>query len=409
MPSENRNSHWTSQWLAEGRDRASRASSRASITTKRFSSRRPTIGAPSDFRRVDRPSGRAEFRPLELSIYLPGNELPMLPVFAEVLAQDDASVQTPPQSLTKARSESMLSRPSTSFSIPRKPVAAGRTFSLDGSQSNLHSRYPSSDLNQVLTTQPTGRRPSIATSQSTQDFLDSLDVRLPQSPGRLRSKTSPEPIYTLYRRASEQNIRLRTHLEEREQIERQLPDCDTILEEKPSEESKITNTSPIFGHGNSADNFLRRRLNPQLLDAADLFVTPPPAYSQSQASLAKLNARYSPEPASPTRARVSQWLLRSQTSLPMSAPSCWPNKDESPSGYRTLWSTRDRASTVSSFYSEHTVHGTPDLATPWTTPRSSPHRKGHSLSSEKTFDAGQSREPVDHKDAATFIRVGLAV
>lgn len=63
-----RSSFAPSQWLAEGRGLVSRASSRASFAMNSSRSRRPTIGDPSDFRRVpisDR--RRDDFRPLELS------------------------------------------------------------------------------------------------------------------------------------------------------------------------------------------------------------------------------------------------------------------------------------------------------------------------------------------------------
>ncbi|KAI4225351.1 MAG: hypothetical protein L6R36_003976 [Xanthoria steineri] len=201
-----------SQFIAESRNLASRASRRASSATRRSTSRRPTIGAPSDFRRVDLPRGRTPtFRPLQLSIYLPGNELPCLPTFQEA-DEDNAGLVYPAQALIKSRSDSMLSRPSTAFN-PR----------------------------------PVHRRPDLAGRHSTQDFLDALDTRLPQAPPALQHKLGPEPVYTLYRRASEQSLRLRTHLEERSRIESLLPECDTILEEKhadPGGKSKAL--SPIL-------------------------------------------------------------------------------------------------------------------------------------------------------------------
>ena len=192
---ESQSSHRPAQWFAEGRNIASRASSRASLTTRRAITRRPIIGAPSDFRRCERPSGRtAGFRPLELSIYLPGNELPSLPVFLEDLDEDERGLEFPAHALTKARSDSMLSRPSTSFTIPRKPLVSTRTLSMDASRSSMDSRY-TGDVSLAIGTRSVLQRPSIVTTQSTQDFLDTLDARMPQSQPRLRSKSAPEPIY----------------------------------------------------------------------------------------------------------------------------------------------------------------------------------------------------------------------
>ncbi|CAO1603147.1 hypothetical protein XANCAGTX0491_006739 [Xanthoria calcicola] len=235
-----------SQFIAESRNLASRASRRASSATRRSTSRRPTIGAPSDFRRVDLPRARTPtFRPLQLSIYLPGNELPCLPTFQEA-DEDNAGLVYPAQALIKSRSDSMLSRPSTAFSIPRKPVAC-RTVSLDQTRCSIDSRFTLNELTSIPDPRPVHRRPDLPGRQSTQDFLDALDTRLPQAPPALQHKFGPEPVYTLYRRASEQSLRLRSHLEERSRIESLLPECDTILEEKhadPGGKSKAL--SPIL-------------------------------------------------------------------------------------------------------------------------------------------------------------------
>lgn len=375
---ESQSSHRPAQWLAEGRNLASRASSRASLTTRRVITRRPNIGAPSDFRRFERPNGRiAGFRPLELSIYLPGNELPSLPVFLEDLDEDDQGLEFPAHALTKARSDSMLSRPSTSFTIPRKPVASTRTLSLDASRSSLDSRY-TSDTNLALGTRSIFRRPSMTTTQSTQDFLDTLDTRLPRSPPRLRSKSGPEPIYTLYRRASEQSLRLRTHLEERAEIERHLPECDTILEEKAADlPRKFSSLSPISSHDDEADDLHESPPHSDQHQSSQ-FITPSLVPLPSQASLHKLLEANPPETSNSvsTRARISQWLLRSTSAQSSPRPSeTLVAHDVFPCQPSTV---HDRTSTASSL---STDSNTAELATPWTTPRSSPKRKGSSFSS----------------------------
>lgn len=401
--SESRNSHRATQWLVEGRQLASRASSRASFIRP---SRRPTIGAPSDFRRVNRPAGRVGgFRPLELSIYLPGNELQSLPIFTED-GNGECGLEYSAQALTKARSDSMLSRPSTSFTIPRKPVASRRTFSLDGSAScsSRESRYTCTEFNAAFGTRSMDRRPSLATSQSTQDFLDTLDARFPQAPPKLRSKSGPEPIYTLYRRASEQSLRLRTHLEEREKIERRLPECDTILEEKHAEEQKFPNLSPISSHGDAADDLQHNNAIRHHHQSSQSTTSPSLAHSQSssQPSLNLLESKSSDPPT--TRSRISQWLLCSASS--QSSPSLISSPSSTDGNFPHHLSTaRDRASTASSLGS--TLSHTVDLATPWTTPRSSPRRKGSSFS--LSYASGHCRIlSFDDEKTLPVMNVGVA-
>ncbi|MCJ1464984.1 hypothetical protein MMC07_003599 [Pseudocyphellaria aurata] len=338
--------------------------------------RRPNIGAPSDFRRFERQIGRtAGFRPLELSIYLPGNELPSLPVFLETLEEDNQGLGFPAQALTKARSDSMLSRPSTSFTIPRKPVASSRTLSMDASRSSLDSRY-TGNVNLALETRSFCQRPSLSTTQSTQNFLDTLDARLPRSPPRLRSKSGPEPIYTLYRRASEQSLRLRTHLEERAEIERHFPECDTILEEKSANLARqFTSLSPISSHGDAADNHHDPQPHSdQPQSSQPIFHAPLP----SQASLHDLLGA-KPSHMSQfisTRARISQWLVRSAYTQP--SPRASETLADHDRSRRPPLTVHDRTSTTSS---SSTTSYTADPPTPWTTPRSSPQRKGSSFSS----------------------------
>lgn len=386
-----RSSHRAPQWITEGRNLASRASSRASVTTRRSVNRRPTIGTPYDFKKVELPSGRTGgFRPLQLSIYLPGNGLEPLPVFEEV---GDSGLAHPPKALVKSRSESILSRPSTSFTIPRKPVAS-RSVSMDGSRFSIDSRY-TGELN---CTRPRG--PSIATTQSTQEFLNALDARLPQSPPLLRSKSGPEPVYTLYRRASEQSLRLRTHLEERQQIERRLPECDTILEEKQVDDvhrglSPISShDSPIEASGSPHDKNFTDYNHPTTPSPPPTVPLPPlptaasspsltlpiqapsPLPFHSKASTTDLfeTKLYTPAESPSVRARISQWLMRaaSQSSSNL-VESKAPNNDTF-----YLRPSTGRASTASSIY---TNSNGAELASPWTTPRSSPHRKKSSLSS----------------------------
>lgn len=380
--------HRPSQWLAEGRNLASRASSRASTSTRRTSNYRtsnyrPAIGAPSDFRKVQQAE---RFQPLELSFYRAGNELPALPVFYEDINEDEQGQEYPSQSLYHARSDSMLSR----FSIARKPLGSLRPLSLDATDGSY-----ADELSFALGRRSTRRQTSIATNQSTRDFLETLDARMPKTLPRSRSKSGPEPVYTLYRRASEQSLRLRTHLEEREKIERQLPECGTIPEEKQSSESsrKFSDLSPISSHGDPTEDLPQQYPQPRSRHDSSQSVTcnTPPAHHQSQASFHKLlDSNPFPSPpstaqGSSARSRISQWLSRSHNSSPRSlSGSSLPSSPHEHDVHRSSSTTRDRTSTVSTVSISSNSAG--ELATPWTTPRSSPWK----LRSRGSFSSCQT-------------------
>ena len=166
---------------------------------------------------------------------------------------------------------------------------------------------------ETLVSQTPRRQPSVAaTTRSTQEFLDALDARLPRSPPPAvtlhPSKSVAEPP-TLYRRASEQSLRLRTHLEERQQLERKGMECDTILEDIEKtpvvDQTATFPPEPIPGAGNS----FRQDLSTEAI----------PTDHWSQPTMAPtFDESAFPMPASPfrdsKRSRVSAWLLRSMTS-----------------------------------------------------------------------------------------------
>ena len=318
-----------SQRLSTVPRQLSHASHRTSIfaTTKRRTTRRPTISGPFDFQQVATGAPRrngslrrtGSFRPLQLSIYVPGNELSPLPVFDDVWDEEDktSGLQIPAPVLTKARSDTMLSRASTTFTIPRKPVPS-RTVSLDAtSRISMDSSYTCmfSDYKyaaETLVTQTPRRRPSLAASQSTQDFLDALDARLPRSPPAAALspiKAVAEPP-TVYRRASEQSLRLRTHLEERQQIERKGMECDTILED--IEKTPVVEHATSFSHESIVsprDSFQEQAHT--IVSRAPIWPQPPIASTFDESAF--------PMPSSPSiannkRSRISAWLLRSMTS-----------------------------------------------------------------------------------------------
>ena len=331
--------------------------------SRRSTPRRPAIGVPSEFRRVQ--SGRISplrrtppFRPLQLSIYLPGNELPDLPVFWEDGADKTEAVtlERPVQALLKSRSDSMLlSHPSSCFSIPRKPLPT-RTFSVDTSRLTMDSQFtldwvrgPSKARSvDHLRSKSIERRPSFITTRSAQDFLDALDSRdsLPPRPPPAATRSNTEPTYTIYRRASEQSLRLRTHLEERQSLEGRLPNCATIQEEisplspRPVEQTPL---SPVSDRDDNTsgpspdDQPLQRQVSikrdahaeePVISQArsssgsSTLLNQPTPLLDASRANTTPgerpmMTATVSSDHHSSFRNRVSQWIQKALPALPV--------------------------------------------------------------------------------------------
>ena len=399
-----------SAWLSESRLRNSRSLSQMSFTSRRSTSRRPTIGAPSEFRRVQ--SGRISplrripaIRPLQLSIYLPGNELPKLPVFWEEGADkmEDVPLEQPAQALLKSRSDSVLLwHPSRSFSIPRKPVPS-RTSSLSTSRFSMDSQFT---LNWVgapsksrsidhLRSKSIERRPSFITTRSAQDFLDALDVRdahQPQPPPAATRSNSDGPC-TIYRRASEQSLRLRTHLEERQSLEARLPNCATIQEEisplspRPGKQIQL---SPISDRDDKTGDSLREDQSLQRQGSIKRDVhSEEPALSQARSSSGSSTLLSPPTPflgsfradtamgekpmmtttiSSNThlslRNRFSQWFLKALPALPMT----------------------ERPPTSLSMYD---ISGPTENNSVQSSPRSRPHTQQSSMSSYWTLGDGR--------------------
>lgn len=207
---QERSSTRSREWVARSKSFASRASSRGSFTVRRKLNayngpRRPRIGAPSDFRLVENAmTRRAErFRPLELSIYMPENQLsPLLPHFnpgdLSFLLTDRDDLSYPRPVMPHSRSDSALS-----FQIPRKPIRSSSGTSLEWT---AHS----------------GPRPE---SLSAQELLAALEKELPKAPMpvRLRAMTEP-PVYE----------RVKSALHEKFELERRLKDIDEVIEERRS-------------------------------------------------------------------------------------------------------------------------------------------------------------------------------
>ncbi|TVY82890.1 hypothetical protein LSUE1_G005149 [Lachnellula suecica] len=198
-----------SEWVSRSKSFASRASSRGSFSVRRKLNayngpRRPRIGAPSDFRHLENamPRRNMGFRPLELSIYEPQNQLsPILPHFRPddlAFPSDMKDLPRPPTAMTSSRSDSSLS-----FRIPRKAV---RSSSRASSEWTAHFKP----------------RPD---SLSAQELLERLEDDLPKPPppARLRANTEP-PTYE----------RIKSALRERFELEQRLRDIDEVIEERKS-------------------------------------------------------------------------------------------------------------------------------------------------------------------------------
>ncbi|KAH8597235.1 hypothetical protein B0O99DRAFT_670806 [Bisporella sp. PMI_857] len=206
-------------WIERGRTFASRASSRgtSSFSVRRrrkdsfdhFHSGRPhtqklSIGYPQEFRHLEdsyQPRRTEYFRPLELSIYVPGQAQisPILPYFKPEdigFPDEDEELPYPPTAYTHSRSGSSLS-----FRIPRKPVRS----------SSGSSSYA---LNNT--------RPESLTADQ---LLAALEAELPQAPkpARLRASTAP-PAYE----------RVRSILHEKYELEQRLKDIEETIEERQS-------------------------------------------------------------------------------------------------------------------------------------------------------------------------------
>lgn len=200
------------EWVARSKDFASRASSRGSFSVRRhlnayngYQPRRPQISAPMDFRHVDHPlSGRKpSFRPLELSIYMPENQLsPILTHFGTI---DDLSFDPrnkelpafPPSAMTHTRSESALSH----HRIPRKPVRSSSHVSMDWA----HKPRPE--------------------SIEARELFAAMESQLPQAPAqaRLRSMTAPAGYE-----------RVKSAIQEKNELEQRLRDIEETIEERKS-------------------------------------------------------------------------------------------------------------------------------------------------------------------------------
>lgn len=189
---------------------------------------KPYIGAPTDFRHVQNGFSRQNdenFRPLELSIYMPENRLsPLFPHFGTL---DEESVSShPPAVLTHTRSESALSN----FTIHRKPLNSHPSMirRLDS------AGQPIADMSLPTVNRLSKPLPERPESISTVDLMAALQEDLPISPPHALIRASTEPLRILHRRDSEQVDRVKSVLHEKIVLEKQLRQIDSVIEERRS-------------------------------------------------------------------------------------------------------------------------------------------------------------------------------
>ncbi|KAI9807673.1 MAG: hypothetical protein M1825_005614 [Sarcosagium campestre] len=301
-----RSSMHPSQWRARSRSVISHASSRGSVyvrrRTKSTVSRRPTIGAPSDFRRVEnyqtRSTGR--FRPLELSIYLPQNRLSPLPTFDHPPGEEPAELERPAQARILPRTNSIFSNASD-FTIPRKPVAPATDLRIpDYGRQSFDARSMLSTQGSEWVSHPLRPRPSLPESLSTQELISALESRLPKPPAAMRTRSSSDLTSSMYRRDSDSHRRPFITSDERNEIDGRITDIGTIQEER---------CSPL------GDRFARDPLGLGMPTSSSSSYTPRPS-TPSKAAF-DMARELSPRAASPitppeprrSLSRVSKWLF----------------------------------------------------------------------------------------------------
>ena len=229
-------------------DQSSQLESSASLeqpSQKRFS------GSSQETPKSKRYSG---FRPLQLSFYLPGNRLSLLPQFSD--DNDEVSdippmpeIPRPASALMKAKPSVISDRPSTYHSIPRKAVGS-QTTSLAGG-STRSSFQSSVTLNNTLYSRSSllqdpvrsDARLSTGTWRNTQDFQKAAE-NPPPSPRRPMSRIFADAAEILAtKRRSTHSIHLETQVSA-SPPQPEYDECSPISEES-SPVSPVSPMSPV--------------------------------------------------------------------------------------------------------------------------------------------------------------------
>ncbi len=289
-----------SHWVSNGRDLVTRASSRASFSAWRWTSpapQRPSIGAPTDFRRVetDLAGRRASFRPLQLSIYLPTGRLSPLPDFsAEFPRESHAEPEAPQQALIRPRADSIMSFSSSNFLIQRKPVGS----SVGGEGEWRSRRSLSSDM-------------TLSDNEGMGSLFSSLDRSTCAFPVPPAPTRDPQTSYPRARASTEAPPP--THVRNSESLRRAKADVDdairelnTIVEERRADAIRCSASSIVarpHDHVPAIAPLMKVRARSETLsDIGSALSTP-------------LTSKPLPEPPSPLPTQLRNRSLKSKLKL----------------------------------------------------------------------------------------------
>ncbi|KAL2851999.1 hypothetical protein BJY01DRAFT_104438 [Aspergillus pseudoustus] len=316
--------------MEEGRNFASRASSRASMSLRRKSTAPMRIGAPTDFRRVTTlPDISPGFRPLQLNFESPANPLPELPLFSDYgVEQQQAPLARPPKALSLMTEFSYQTRPRThrptsSFILPRKPVGSGSRRSSLATLELLMER-------QVPVTHPL--IPHFSKRASTASVATGLAASSFTSP-----PTWPEPIVD--------KPQLRKNDPPRDIHDTSAPSAPRT----PRMATPPDKTLPPIPSNNPSP--------------PGRFFYEPPATPDTEP------IESTPNPSPFRSSRVTQWLL--QTSSPSKLPAAPPPHPRKPS-FSDKFSMRIRSRTLSGSTLAASVNNVPVAAKPPVTAAATP-------------------------------------
>jgi hypothetical protein len=260
-----------SQLVAQGRNLASRASGRASLSVRRKPSSRPSISGPLPIQSADDLPFRRrnQYRPLELSIYLPDNRLSDLPDFDIADFDDLGEIQLPAKALTRSRSEERLRH------SPSPSISKNLTTSMVGErQLDYWQNRRSSSV--ISTSRP----------PSAHDAFHSHPVVWSSLPG-IPAQAHPRQVDTLT------GVTVLSPMQE-EFTPVEAPNVDHVMEFPQVEEERHAEAVP-------------QPVEPLPLEIQRPFKLSQPPTSQ----LYRTRSRSQSRTSSLSRNRVSQWLSRS--------------------------------------------------------------------------------------------------
>ncbi|KAI9842840.1 MAG: hypothetical protein M1837_006861 [Sclerophora amabilis] len=428
------------QWMARSQIFTSKTSSWDASSAKRrtnsMGSIWPVISGPSEFKQVDGFNRRAnDFRPLELSICLPSNRLSPLPDFS-LPTDEPAELVYPAPAHVASRTTSMLSKSSSEFRIPRKPVGSisGLPTNAIGRESFDIGSSPSTTSSDWIA-QPLRPRPSAPGAPS--PVAGPLTSNGPPYSPKLRARSRTEPARVLRRRDGEQCLRARkTSPGEWHGLDEKLMNIDTIPEEPRHSNQQREEQDPRSSGASLMPSKLP--VTPEILSESPLEVVPcGPQRASTFSDLSSLRHRplpptplnfIQPNPLShppppppppkdvpstqkvastglealqtslfrrPSISRVTKWLFTSPTELtekPME-----PTLPLSPFQMdpRQTIQEANMSSTLSTISSTETAEEShlPSTVSPMSSPGESPSGRAQILSSP--FHIGSRRTPSD--------------